>query len=175
MDICDIPNAVTVTSGLFQGVFTTTSPRNAETRSWYPPLHLRDSWPHVTVGSGDHIEDTVPVTDFLGNPVSLKKLWWYKLHVSVDIGGRNLQMFYKINCNWNPSPCGNSIKYIPSHNQELARGHANRQSTDYKVFASAFIAAARKEWIDSTVRKGAPKSLSVGPQVASTFYNFDGL
>lgn len=174
MDTTNIPKSVTVADTNFGGTYTSTKDPQAATWSWYPPLAQRDTWPHVTVGMGDDVDDTIQLTGFDGSTSTLKKLWWYKLHVSVDISGRNLQMYYKISANWTVSPCGNTMQHIPSHNQAVAQKHANRQATDYKQFAQAFVTAAREGWKQEKLAN-LPARGPVGPQTAASFNNGDGL
>lgn len=169
MDTTNIPKSVTVAKGSFAGVYTSTKGPHEDTWSWYPPLERRNDWPHVTVARGDNVEDSIQITSFDGGVSTLKKLWWYKLHVSVDIHGRNLQMYYTINTNWTVTPCGNTMKHIPSHNKDAAQIHASRQSTDYKKFAEAFIRGARKGWMADVAARRSPATRNVGPQTRSAF------
>jgi hypothetical protein len=175
MDTTDIPYSVQVNySGLFVGVFTSTKDPNAPTWSWYPPPERRQTWPHVTVGMADDQNANIQVTGFVGGSTTLQSVRWYKLHVSVDIHGTNLQMYYRINPDWTVTPCGNTMKNIPSHNKAQAQNHADRQSTDYKKFAEAFIAGARRGW-EEEVRSSLPARQNVGPQTGRGFASNEGL
>jgi hypothetical protein len=174
MEMKDIPAVVSVSDGPFVGTFTSARQKDSATWSWYPPNARRDTWPHLTVARSDNVEDTIPITGLDDSVGSLKKLWWYKLHVSVDISGRNLQMYYQIKADWSCRPCGNTMQHIPSHNRKTAQTHADRQATDYQQFAEAFIDAARQGWING-VNSRAPVLPPVGPQTARAFNNGDGL
>lgn len=174
MRIQDIPASVSVNTTAWADTYQCNSAYNSTTFSWYATTN-NNTFPHVTVGSNDNVTDTVPTTQLDGTPSSLTKPWWFKLHVSVDIHGRNLQMYYKIDANWHVSPCGNTLQHIPSHNKAEAQQHANRQGTDYKAFAQAFVNAARTGWINDVVARNSPRNLQIGPQTVASFGSSDGL
>ena len=180
MRTLDIPTSVTVTGTLYDAIYTSTNGYSSPTWTWYPPNGINSTKPHITVGhevgdQKDNVSDTLNLQDLQGNPLAFTKDWWFKLHVSVSLDGTNLHMWYQIDVNWQVQFCGNNKKYIPSSKLTAAITHFNRQTTDYRSLAQAFVTAARSQYMATLIQRGSPATTNVGPQTFRSFEDSTGL